>query len=228
MRCRRHPRPAFQDYRNGLITCQLISGNNKKAQVCTSLYTPVLSDGCGSGGWIRTTDLRVMSPTSCHCSTPRCGGARTYSPGGRPASTIGAAAFHDPVRDGAGWVRGASRTPLVQGGGSAHLILRLQRRHVRRPSREALVHAHASPLPLAGPPAGAACPVVFRGTYRPDAVSGVILGGISRLDAFSGSCLRTWLRSLRAAPQLLHQRSVHSGPLVLRAAPRTPLCARSG
>ena len=25
----------------------------------------------GSGGWIRTIDLRVMSPTSCHCSTPR-------------------------------------------------------------------------------------------------------------------------------------------------------------
>ena len=24
-----------------------------------------------SGEWIRTTDLRVMSPTSCHCSTPR-------------------------------------------------------------------------------------------------------------------------------------------------------------
>ncbi len=23
-----------------------------------------------SGGWIRTTGLRVMSPTSCHCSTP--------------------------------------------------------------------------------------------------------------------------------------------------------------
>jgi hypothetical protein len=119
MRCRRHPRPAFQDYRNGLIAYQLISGNNKKAQVCASLYTPVLSDGCGSGGWIRTTDLRVMSPTSCHCSTPRCCGARTYSPSGRPASTIGAAVFHDPVRDGAGWVHGASRTPLVQGGFSA-------------------------------------------------------------------------------------------------------------
>ena len=28
----------------------------------------------GSGGWIRTIDLRVMSPTSCHCSTPRWGG----------------------------------------------------------------------------------------------------------------------------------------------------------
>jgi hypothetical protein len=25
-----------------------------------------------SGEWIRTTDLRVMSPTSYHCSTPRC------------------------------------------------------------------------------------------------------------------------------------------------------------
>ena len=25
----------------------------------------------GSGGWIRTSDLRVMSPTSFHCSTPR-------------------------------------------------------------------------------------------------------------------------------------------------------------
>src|SRR4051794_14676420 len=25
----------------------------------------------GSGEWIRTTDLRVMSPTSYHCSTPR-------------------------------------------------------------------------------------------------------------------------------------------------------------
>ncbi len=23
-----------------------------------------------SGAWIRTKDLRVMSPTSCHCSTP--------------------------------------------------------------------------------------------------------------------------------------------------------------
>ena len=33
-------------------------------------------DGCllwclGSGGWIRTNDLQVMSLTSCHCSTPQ-------------------------------------------------------------------------------------------------------------------------------------------------------------
>src|SRR5690606_18898084 len=69
----------------------------------------------GSGGWIRTTDLRVMSPTSCHCSTRRCDGARTYAPSGYPASTVGAATFHDPVRDGSGWVRRAPRTPLAQG-----------------------------------------------------------------------------------------------------------------
>ena len=42
-------------------------------------------------------------------------GARTYAPSGLPASTIGAAAFHDPVRDGTGWDHGASRTPLAQG-----------------------------------------------------------------------------------------------------------------
>ena len=102
----------------------------------------------GSGGWIRTTDLRVMSPTSCHCSTPRRSlrsrvlsfefsvlslpqgnaelrthnsqltkwrGARSYAPSGHSASTIGAARFHDPVRDGAGWVPRAMHTPLAQG-----------------------------------------------------------------------------------------------------------------
>ncbi len=42
-------------------------------------------------------------------------GARTYSPSGHPASTFGAAAFHDPVRDGTGWDHSASRTPLAQG-----------------------------------------------------------------------------------------------------------------
>ena len=42
-------------------------------------------------------------------------GARTYSPSGHPASTFGATAFHDPVRDGSGWVHCAPRTPLAQG-----------------------------------------------------------------------------------------------------------------
>ena len=32
-----------------------------------------------SGAWIRTKDLRVMSPSSCHCSTPHHLSARDYS-----------------------------------------------------------------------------------------------------------------------------------------------------
>jgi len=34
-------------------------------------WSVVLVCGLGSGGRIRTSDLWVMSPTSCHCSTPR-------------------------------------------------------------------------------------------------------------------------------------------------------------
>ncbi len=39
---------------------------NKKAQLL-----PLRPTILGSGGRTRTCDLRVMSPTSCHCSTPR-------------------------------------------------------------------------------------------------------------------------------------------------------------
>jgi hypothetical protein len=38
----------------------------------TSTREVLRIDRVGSGGWIRTNDLRVMSPTSFHCSTPRC------------------------------------------------------------------------------------------------------------------------------------------------------------
>ena len=38
--------------------------------------------------------------------------------------------------------------------------------------------------------------VVFPGPYRLDAVGGLILGRVSRLDAFSGYPSRTWLPSL--------------------------------
>ena len=37
-----------------------------------------------SGEWIRTTDLRVMSPTSCHCSTPH----QVYTIIPPPAATV--------------------------------------------------------------------------------------------------------------------------------------------
>ena len=79
-------------------------------------------------------------------------GARTYSPSGQPASTIGAAAFHDPVRDGTGWDHSASRTPLAQGPVPRHLISSerrfgsaLQRLH----SIPAHVFPQGSPRPCA-------------------------------------------------------------------------------
>src|SRR5581483_689400 len=69
-----------------------------------SLLYQALGSALGSGGRIRTGDLRVMSPTSCHCSTPRRGkAATTYCPSGAPASIVGAGALHDRVRDGNGW-----------------------------------------------------------------------------------------------------------------------------
>jgi hypothetical protein len=87
----------------------------------------------GSGGRIRTGDLRVMSPTSCHCSTPRRRGRqRPIVPASHPASIVGAGALHDRVRDGNGWDRSARVTASsgVQGtpgpgasrvkGGQAH------------------------------------------------------------------------------------------------------------
>ena len=46
------------------------------------------------------------------------------------------------------------------------------------------------------------------------------MGGASRLDAFSVYPCRAWLPCLlRLAAQQIHQRPVHPGPLVLRAAP---------
>ena len=75
--------------------------------------------GVGSGGRIRTSDLWVMSPTSCHCSTPRHGaqadsppavrGARSGLASHRVTAAVlsGAALGHDRVRDGTGWGQGA-------------------------------------------------------------------------------------------------------------------------
>ena len=78
---RAHTVPALRAHR---IRHRTYTTTLKKAQVCTSLYTPVLLDGYGSGGWIRTTDLRVMSPTSCHCSTPRRAAHGPTLPAGVP------------------------------------------------------------------------------------------------------------------------------------------------
>ena len=91
-----------------------------------------MRNGPGSGEWIRTTDLRVMSPTSYHCSTPRR--LRQYSvfwvgvhsilarvatewpwhrpifPGLGDPSIVGAGAFHYRVRNGNGWDHSALAT----------------------------------------------------------------------------------------------------------------------
>ena len=87
----------------------------------------------GSGEWIRTTDLRVMSPTSYHCSTPRrsqeeytrpwlemlAPGAtewpwhRPIFPGLDDPSIVGAGAFHYRVRHGNGWDHSALATRTI-------------------------------------------------------------------------------------------------------------------
>ncbi len=65
------------------------------------------------------------------------------------------------------------------------------------------------------------CPiylVVFKGSYSLR-LGYLILRGASRLDAFSVYPCRTWLLCHGLGNQQIHQRSVHPGPLVLRAAP---------
>ena len=178
-----------------------------------------------------------MSPTSCHCSTPRYG---------ENDRLLGSTVSGSPLRSSLyPWVLGGAHVPSLpavkppvpsaqprfttrfgmERGGSTALVARhwfrvLQHREglprsrrldtiphqqCSHPSaravpswrratelaREALVHAHVSPLPLAGPPAHAAYPVIFWGTYLAIPVRRFILGRSSHLDAFSSSCSRT-------------------------------------
>ena len=71
-----------------------------------------------------------------------------------------------------------------------------------------LPHLHLCPIYL----------VVFKGSYYLR-MRYLILRGASRLDAFSVYPGPTWLPCDGVAPQQVHQRSVHPGPLVLRTAP---------
>ena len=122
-------------------------------------------------------------------------GARTYAPSGYAASTFGAATFHDPVRDGSGWVPRALHTPLVQEP-SADLVVPLAARlrlfppaslrFAGKPSPVRVARLNSLPSVQLRP----LLPVFFRGAYLPEAVSVLILGGRSHLDAFSGSDLR--------------------------------------
>ena len=65
------------------------------------------------------------------------------------------------------------------------------------------------------------CPIyliLFQGSYSLK-LGYLILGGASRLDAFSVYPFRTWLLCHAVGRQQIHQWSVQPGPLVLRPAP---------
>ncbi len=72
-----------------------------------------------------------------------------------------------------------------------------------------LLHFHLCPIYL----------VLFKGSYFFKRMGYLILGGASRLDAFSVYPVRTWLLCYAVGRQQIHQWSVHPGPLVLGAAP---------
>ncbi len=64
----------------------------------TELRRPHNRRNDGSGGWIRTNDLRVMSPTSCHCSTPRCiVSIQIYLPLGKARARATPCIFYNPT-----------------------------------------------------------------------------------------------------------------------------------
>src|SRR5437879_16344 len=56
----------------GALQWPLASACSYKSRSQMALSTEGSEAGvAGCGAWIRTKDLRVMSPTSCRCSTPR-------------------------------------------------------------------------------------------------------------------------------------------------------------
>ena len=92
--------------------------------------------------------------------------------------------------------------------GSARLIFWSSPRPISDSQLHALLHFHLCPIYL----------VLFKGSYS-FRMGYLILRGASRLDAFSVYPFQTWLPSYASGMQLVHQWSVHPGPLVLRTAP---------
>ena len=99
-----------------------------------------------------------------------------------------------------------NRTHLTTIKTSFTLILWISPRPISNCQLNTLLCLHLSPIYL----------VVFKGSYL---LGYLILRGASRLDAFSVYPCRTWLLCHGVGLQQIHQRSVHPGPLVLRAAP---------
>ena len=145
----------------------------------------------GSGERIRTTDLRVMSPTSYHCSTPRC---RWRTDLVSHKATLQYLQRWSVSRPGSGW-DGVGPLRFMHANGSELDMNELRMLHVEhvpdlpsgKPSAMRTGRLHMSPCFQLQP----LIPVIFWGPYLTFSVSTLILGGISHLDAFSGSYVQT-------------------------------------
>ena len=143
----------------------------------------------GSGERIRTTDLRVMSPTSYHCSTPRY---RWRTDLVSHKATLQYLQRWNVSRPGSGW-DGVGPLRFVHANGSeCEIALCIHNRHALdlpsgKPSAMRTRRLHMSPCVQLEP----LIPVIFWGPYLTNSVSTLILGGISHLDAFSGSYVQT-------------------------------------
>src|SRR5215211_2631143 len=203
----------------------------------------------GSGGWIRTNDLRVMSPTSYHCSTPRryCQYGRTASSGAKYG--LGTGLFSHPVAQAVSSALGRFTSVFGMGtGGTTPLspprpyccpcdtrrmlqIPQNAREPVRRKQEAGGRRESGEPL---GPwnRSAARIAALGRAAHRPASLAGALLcqaeGGTHLGACFALRCCQRLSRpddgypAVLLAEQPVHRRSVRPGPLVLGAGPRSP------
>ena len=157
-------------HRNHLVSHVLQCARIEVCKIQQKHHTPCNCMGCGVQWMAHRPSLPAgipLVPSALECFTTRFGM-------GRGGST--------PLR-ARQWFRVDNHLRADQS--------RLGRPCPRSSIREALSHAHQSPPYVAILPALAALPVVSWGPYLTISVSILILGGISHLDAFSGSYVRT-------------------------------------
>jgi hypothetical protein len=164
-----------------------------------------------------------MSPTSCHCSTPRHVAdrhglrredpQRPRLPGNRSPSTLRRCGGSRP---GSGWDRvgpprsrprvlpahAPRRPPHVSLGAHHHATARRER-DAMRPAADPPSTIRTGRLrSVARRPPPAYQPGRLPGVLPGCPVGKLVLGGDSRLDAFSGSPLRTWLPNGAGCPTI--------------------------
>ncbi len=99
----------------------------------------------GSGGGIRTRDLWVMSPTSCHCSTPRYG--RTSTTGRWGVRATASPPTRSPTQYSPALAPGTTRFGMVRGGSTPLSATRTPQRLVVLGSTTCLTLPHHRPRP---------------------------------------------------------------------------------